>query len=309
MITRLHDEGLSPNTQRLARSVLLPGVGTAETDGLVTRNVAGLVDGVRLGKRSGRTLTPAEARTLLTAAQGHPHGALVAVLVSLGLRPRRSTRPVMARPGARRHPGHRHDPPIAAQGCAAAPCTSTNRKRRRSRRTISLPVPLVDVLRRHRAAPNRRNAWRWVPAGKATGPPPSSCSPRRSAPRSTPTARTGPCRRSPKPPASDGGPRTELRHSAASILLAQGVPLKVVSQMLGHSSIRVTADVYGHLLNRHAPKPPTRWRQPCGVDAIRQGQTTDCYCPGQPESSPFEAVGVDGTLLGGGRPRCAGTTV
>ena len=40
----------------------------------------------------------------------------------------------------------------------------------------------------------------------------------------------------------------ELRHSAASLLLAQGVPLKTVSETLGHSSIRVTADVYGHLL-------------------------------------------------------------
>ena len=27
-----------------------------------------------------------------------------------------------------------------------------------------------------------------------------------------------------------------------------GVPLKVVSETLGHSSIRITADVYGHLL-------------------------------------------------------------
>ncbi|MEO6651202.1 MAG: site-specific integrase [Ilumatobacteraceae bacterium] len=40
----------------------------------------------------------------------------------------------------------------------------------------------------------------------------------------------------------------ELRHSAASLLIAMGVPLKVVSETLGHSSIRVTADVYGHLL-------------------------------------------------------------
>tara|TARA_R110002110_G_scaffold209763_1_gene422196 strand:- start:766 stop:912 length:147 start_codon:yes stop_codon:yes gene_type:complete len=31
-------------------------------------------------------------------------------------------------------------------------------------------------------------------------------------------------------------------------MLAQGVPLKTVSETLGHSSIRVTADVYGHLL-------------------------------------------------------------
>lgn len=41
----------------------------------------------------------------------------------------------------------------------------------------------------------------------------------------------------------------ELRHSAASLLIAQGVDLKVVSEVLGHSSIRITADVYGHLLD------------------------------------------------------------
>jgi len=40
----------------------------------------------------------------------------------------------------------------------------------------------------------------------------------------------------------------ELRHSAASIMLAQGVPIEVVSDILGHSSIRMTADVYGHIL-------------------------------------------------------------
>ena len=41
---------------------------------------------------------------------------------------------------------------------------------------------------------------------------------------------------------------TELRHSAASLLLAQGMPLEVVSEVLGHSSIRITKDVYGHLM-------------------------------------------------------------
>ena len=34
----------------------------------------------------------------------------------------------------------------------------------------------------------------------------------------------------------------------ASLLLAMGVPLEVVSDTLGHASIRVTMDVYGHLL-------------------------------------------------------------
>ena len=31
-------------------------------------------------------------------------------------------------------------------------------------------------------------------------------------------------------------------------MLAEGVKLHVVSQVLGHSSIRITSDVYGHLL-------------------------------------------------------------
>jgi hypothetical protein len=40
----------------------------------------------------------------------------------------------------------------------------------------------------------------------------------------------------------------ELRHSCASLMLAMEVPLEVVADQLGHSSIRVTKDVYGHLL-------------------------------------------------------------
>ena len=40
----------------------------------------------------------------------------------------------------------------------------------------------------------------------------------------------------------------ELRHAAASLTLSRGVPLHVVSDVLGHSSILVTKDVYGHLV-------------------------------------------------------------
>ena len=40
----------------------------------------------------------------------------------------------------------------------------------------------------------------------------------------------------------------ELRHSGASLMLAQGTPLHVVSEVLGHASIAITKDVYGHLV-------------------------------------------------------------
>jgi integrase len=39
-----------------------------------------------------------------------------------------------------------------------------------------------------------------------------------------------------------------LRHSHASLLLAAGVPVKVVSERLGHSSVTVTLEVYQHVL-------------------------------------------------------------
>jgi integrase len=39
----------------------------------------------------------------------------------------------------------------------------------------------------------------------------------------------------------------DLRHSSASLLIAQGVDLKRVSERLGHSGIAITADTYGHL--------------------------------------------------------------
>lgn len=39
----------------------------------------------------------------------------------------------------------------------------------------------------------------------------------------------------------------DLRHSHASWLIAAGVPLTVIQRRLGHSSIKVTSDTYGHL--------------------------------------------------------------
>ena len=38
-----------------------------------------------------------------------------------------------------------------------------------------------------------------------------------------------------------------LRHSAATTMLEAGIPIHIVSRQLGHSSINVTADVYGHV--------------------------------------------------------------
>jgi integrase len=40
----------------------------------------------------------------------------------------------------------------------------------------------------------------------------------------------------------------DLRHSAATLLLAQGVHPRAIMELLGHSSITVTMNTYGHVL-------------------------------------------------------------
>ena len=50
-----------------------------------------------------------------------------------------------------------------------------------------------------------------------------------------------------------------LRHSHGSVLLADGVDLATVSERLGHSSIRVTADVYSHALRGRDQEAARRW--------------------------------------------------
>lgn len=40
----------------------------------------------------------------------------------------------------------------------------------------------------------------------------------------------------------------DLRHCAASLLLAQGVPARVVMDILGHSKITTTMDLYSHVM-------------------------------------------------------------
>ena len=55
----------------------------------------------------------------------------------------------------------------------------------------------------------------------------------------------------------------DLRHSCASLLLAQGVPLSTIQQVLGHTSYPFTRDVYAHLsdeLKRDAASAMETWR-------------------------------------------------
>jgi integrase len=51
--------------------------------------------------------------------------------------------------------------------------------------------------------------------------------------------------------AAAGVPRIrfhDLRHTCASLMLARGVPVHVVSRQLGHANVAITMNVYAHLM-------------------------------------------------------------
>jgi len=63
-----------------------------------------------------------------------------------------------------------------------------------------------------------------------------------------------------------------LRHSHASVLLANGVDLATVSARLGHSSVRVTADIYSHALRGRDREAACKWDELMGRTAASQDQ-------------------------------------
>ena len=61
----------------------------------------------------------------------------------------------------------------------------------------------------------------------------------------------------------------EARHTCASIFIAAGVNVKALSTYLGHSSIQITLDRYGHLM------PGSEVEAVGLVDAYLEGATAE----------------------------------
>ena len=67
----------------------------------------------------------------------------------------------------------------------------------------------------------------------------------------------------------------DLRHSAASLLLAQGVSPKMIADLLGHSRIGITMDLYSHIL------PAMRRDTADAMDQILGSRQEGLHSPGQ----------------------------
>nr|CAA9313301.1 MAG: Phage integrase [uncultured Nocardioidaceae bacterium] len=231
--------GLSDSTVRLIYTVLRRALDHAARDGLVRRNVAAAVSRPTVAHRDAAVLSPAQAQTLLEAARGQRLCALYAVAMAAGLR--RGEALALRWSDVDLHAATLRVSRTLSR--TAAGLTFTEPKPARSRRTIPLPASLVDELRAHRT---RQLAER-LAAGSLwrdhdlvfpslTGTP---LDPRNALRAFTATAeRAG---------LAGIGLHT-LRHTCASLLLAQGVHPRIVMETLGHSGISITMDTYSHVM-------------------------------------------------------------
>jgi integrase len=112
-------------------------------------------------------------------------------------------------------------------------------KGKRSRR-VAISGGLAERLAAWRAACGGARATGYVWPGTG-GQPMNAHSPNQSLARAL--RRAGLVDAGGVPPVTPHG----LRHTAASLMLAAGVPLIVVSRQLGHANPNVTAQVYAHL--------------------------------------------------------------
>jgi len=244
------DSGLSVSTVRRVRSVLAQALTQAQRWEMVGRNAASLSRPPRATRSEARSLSPEQVRKLVKAMDDDRLAGLFLTMLGTGLCRGEALglkwndldlnhAVLTVRKQLRREPG-RVDPETGKHSGAAL--VLVDPKTSSSKRTVPLPDWVIDALKAHRArqaAERRAVGAAWKDTGfvftSTIGTP---VDPRNASQAFADLAK-------------DAGLGAwhihELRHSAASTSLAQGVPVEVVSAFLGHSSIRMTVDTYGHM--------------------------------------------------------------
>ncbi|MGA7912037.1 MAG: tyrosine-type recombinase/integrase [Candidatus Dormiibacterota bacterium] len=78
------------------------------------------------------------------------------------------------------------------------------------------------------------------------------------------------------------------RHSAATVLLGRGAHPKIVSEMLGHSTVAITLDVYSHVTPAMHRGQRSRWTRFWGNET----RPTDCSV--RPSNAQTTSESMDG---------------
>ena len=306
------EKGVSARTRRYVRSVLRSALNQALRWELVSRNAAALTTPPRYRPREIHPLSPGQARMLLGAVSGHRLEALISVGLALGLRlgealglrwidvdldkRELTVRQTLERSGGdaasrKRLTAERRR--LLAQLAATQDRSARKRigaaladvrlrlakvrttvrlaepKTTRSRRTITIPGLVVASLSAHheRQREERLAAGaKWHDSGLIFTTPIGTPLDGRNVNRLFKAIL-----RDAELPAIR---YHDLRHTAATLLLAQGVDPRTIMETLGHSQISLTLNTYAHVV------PSLQREAAAKIDAI-----LSCPVSAAPESS------------------------
>lgn len=251
---------LTARTIHHTRAVLRDALNTAMRWGLVSRNVAQLVELPSVKRERVKPLSPSDARTFLSAIAESRWDALYSIAIAMGLRLgeilalrwedvdlERGVLSVNHTLGWYKGSGYLLGDP----------------KTEESRRTLPMPATVTAVLRAHRARQNEERlaaGVRWqdldfvFTAQRGPGVP------------VRPSVITHDLQRTLTRLGLHRQRFHDLRHTCASLLIAQGLTLADVKETLGHSRINLTADTYSHLYSERRQEIADR------MDAILKGR-------------------------------------
>ena len=243
---------LAASTRLQVHHILSRALKVAQQRGKVTRNVATLVDAPSVaGRKAEQYLTPAQAKAALTVLEGRWNAARWSVALALGLRQGEAlgllwdldldldTGSVFVQRQLQRRRG---------SGLELVPYA----KSQSGHRQIALPPQLVTALRKHRRTQleQRLALADWHGHDRLAG-----------LPAGAELVFTTPLGRAIEPRADYQDWRDLLaeigvgpfrqhaaRHTAATLMLIQGIDPKVVSAILGHSTTTITRDLYQHIV-------------------------------------------------------------
>lgn len=238
LLNEKHAGGLAPRSVQYVHAVLRAALRKAVEWNLVARNAALAAKPPRVTPKEVQALTLDQAKAILEAFKGQPLEALVTTALALGLRQgevlglRWSDLDLDTGAVEVRYQVERRD----------GVWTFAELKTEKSRRTLPLPPFLVTALREHRA--------RQLEHRLALGPQwtdlnlvfPNPWGLPRSGSRVTHDFQDQLAR------ARLSRMRFhDLRHGAATLMRAQGADLRTIMEVLGHSTISITANLYTHI--------------------------------------------------------------
>jgi len=241
VLLRMEQGGRAASTRRSAYAAMRAAFDDAVAEGLLAVNPVLRVRRPKASSAEALSLTIEEVKAFLAGAEGLRYAAVLRLIVGTGLRRGEALALHWSDVNLRRGEATVKGSLVRRDGHLVIADT----KSLRSRRTVSLSPALLQFLAKHQdlQAQERSTAANlWTDTGFVFATELGQPADPRNLLRATGIA----SKKAGLPPV---GVHT-LRHTYATIALLHGVPLHVVSRNLGHSSIAITADIYGHLTDQ-----------------------------------------------------------